>query len=94
MKKLISILVLATFIIPFIRFDAIAGEKVIYGNDDRLDYNKMSASIKPLADSVVSLWNSYDVTLEGDSYKLDTSNFGDTVGLCPEERFREQKMGA
>ncbi|MEA3307104.1 MAG: serine protease, partial [Elusimicrobiota bacterium] len=53
-----------------------------------------SASIKPLADSVVSLWNSYDVTLEGDSYKLDTSNFGDTVGLCPEERFREQKMGA
>ncbi|MEA3307105.1 MAG: serine protease [Elusimicrobiota bacterium] len=94
MKKLITLLVLSSLIIPFTHFNLSANGKVIYGDDDRLDYNKMSASIKPLADSVVSLWNSYDVTLEGDSYKLDTSNFGDTVGLCPEERFREQKMGA
>ncbi len=94
MKKLISILVLATFILPFTSFNLNAGGKVIYGDDDRLDYNKMSTSMKTLSDSVVSFWKSADVTLEGDSYKLSTSNFGDTVNLCPEERFREQKMGA
>ncbi len=94
MKKLISILILSTLIIPFIPFNINAGEKVIYGSDDRLDYNKMSTSMKTLSESVVSLWKSYDITLEGDSYKLATTNFGDTVGLCPEERFKEQKMGA
>ena len=94
MKKLISILVLATFILPLTSFNLNAGGKVIYGDDDRLDYNKMSASMKKLADSTVSLWKSADVTLEGDSYKLATTNFGTTVNLCPEERFREQKMGA
>jgi V8-like Glu-specific endopeptidase len=94
MKKLISILVLSALIIPFIPFNINAGEKVIYGNDDRLDYNKMSTSMKTLADSVVSLWESGDLTPTGDSYKLATTNFGDTVGLCPAERFREQKMGA
>ena len=101
MKKLVSILILSTLIIPFARFNANAGEfdmntgvKVIYGDDDRLDYNKMSDSMKTLADSVVSLWKSMDVSLEGDSYRLYTSNFGRAVNLCPEERFREQKIGA
>ncbi|MBU2530162.1 MAG: serine protease [Elusimicrobia bacterium] len=94
MKKLISILFLATFILPFTLANLSASEKVIYGDDNRLDYNKMSASMKTLADSVVSFWKSADVTPNGDSFKLATSNFGDTMGLCPEERFREQKMGA
>jgi V8-like Glu-specific endopeptidase len=94
MKKLISILVLSALIIPFIPFNINAGEKVIYGDDDRLDYNKMSTSMKTLADSVVSFWKTADVKLEGDVYKLSTQKFADAVGLCPEERFREQKMGA
>ncbi|MCG2724850.1 MAG: serine protease [Elusimicrobia bacterium] len=94
MRKLISILVLATFITSFTSFDLFAGEKVIYGNDDRLDYNRMPFSMRKLADSVVSLWESHNLTLEGDSYKLKTKKFADAMDLCPAERFGEQQMGA
>ncbi|MEA3307443.1 MAG: serine protease [Elusimicrobiota bacterium] len=94
MKKLISILILSTLIIPFSSFNSYATDKVIYGDDNRLDYNNMSSSMKKLADSVVSLWGASALMPEGNSYKLDTINFGDTYNLCPEERFREQKFGA
>ena len=94
MKKLMTILVLSTLIIPFTLFNLSAEEKVIYGDDDRIDYNAMPASMKNLADGVVSLWESSKVTLEEGSYNLNTRIFGDVMNLCPEERFIEQKMGA
>lgn len=73
---------------------ASAADKVIYGSDDRLDYFEAPASRKVLADSVVSLWNSYKVTKDGANYKLSTMKFADANNLCAGERFREQQKGA
>ncbi|MEW5907370.1 MAG: serine protease, partial [Elusimicrobiota bacterium] len=73
---------------------ASAENKVIYGSDDRLDYFEAPASRKTLADSVVSLWNSYKVTKDGANYKLSTMKFADANNLCAGERFREQQKGA
>lgn len=72
-----------------------AGEKVIYGTDDRLDYYQSAPAMRKLADSVVSLWRGSDVTTAaGGSYKLATANYGSSMGLCAGELFREQPIGA
>jgi len=92
MKKLIMLTAaLATFF-----SSSYADDKMIYGDDDRADYFAMSAGMKDLANSVVSLWESSSVKLdaESNSYTLETQNFGERLNLCPDERFREQAMGA
>ncbi len=73
-----------------------AGEKVIYGTDDRLDYYQAAPDMRKLADSVVSLWKGSDVTqaADGKSFSLATANYGTTMSLCAEEPFREQPLGA
>lgn len=81
----------ALLILPALSF---AESKSIYGEDNRKDYFEMSASFKPIADSVVSMWKSASVTAEGSGFKLQTMNFGDRLNLCPNERFREQPIGA
>jgi hypothetical protein len=71
-----------------------AGNKVIYGADDRLEYFQAPADQRWLADSVVSLWNSWDLAREQDSYKLSTAKFADAVGVCESEPFSQQPIGA
>ncbi|MEW5951209.1 MAG: trypsin-like serine protease [Elusimicrobia bacterium] len=73
-----------------------ASDKMIYGDDNRIDFYAMNSSKKSLADSVVSFWENASVTYDSasSSYKLKTVNFGDRLNLCPDERFREQPIGA
>ena len=73
---------------------ACAESKSIYGYDDRLDFYQAQASMRTLSDSVVSLWDSANVTPFPSGYNLATKNYGTTYGLCPYERFREQPIGA
>ncbi len=75
---------------------AFAGEdKVIYGSDDRLDiYQVTDARLLKLADSTVGLFNSYDISLEGQVAKLATESYADGYGLCKEEPFYDQVTGA
>ncbi|MCM2266414.1 MAG: serine protease [Elusimicrobiales bacterium] len=69
--------------------------KSIYGEDNRKDYFQMSAGMKTLADSVVSFWKAGDVeTLNPGGVRLKTVNFGQRLNLCPDEKFREQPIGA
>ena len=68
--------------------------KTVYGADNRLDYYEAPADMKVLADSVVSLWKAKHVSLSGDKASLAHVNFGEAMGLCPSERFREQPLGA
>ena len=89
--KSLSILAAAAVILPQL---AGAESKSIYGNDDRLDYFEASPAMRNLADSVVSLWPSKQVTFEGGQYKLATIGFGEALNLCPNEKFREQPIGA
>jgi len=71
-----------------------AGTKSIYGEDDRKDYFQMSGDMQTVANSVVSMWKSASVTVGASGHKLQTMNFGDRLNLCPDEKFREQPIGA
>ena len=75
---------------------AIAGaaDKVVYGADDRLDYYQADASMRRLADSVVSLWKAADVQPAAGGFRLATGNYGEVMGLCEGEPYREQPIGA
>ena len=76
-------------------FSAAAADKVIYGDDNRLDiYQVSDPEMLKLADSTVGLFQGYDVTLEGDKAKLDTTSYSQSYGLCKEEPFYEQVTGA
>jgi len=89
--KSVSLLAAAAVLLPSL---ASAGAKSIYGDDNRLDYFEASPAMRTLADSVVSLWPSKQVKLEGGEYKLRTIGFGEALNLCPGEKFREQPIGA
>ncbi len=96
MKKLTLIAIVTALLMPILPFSLNAGGKVIYGEDDRIDYNAMPESMKKLANSVVSLWSSDDLTLDASKnvYKLKTQKFAEALNLCKTERFREQPIGA
>ncbi|HMK37111.1 MAG TPA: serine protease [Desulfomonilaceae bacterium] len=72
-------------------------QKVIYGADDRKDLYELPQDdrMKSSADSVVALFQAGNVKDEGDgTSSLFTSNFGVSRNLCPQERFRDQPVGA
>jgi len=68
---------------------------VIYGDDDRQDYNQVSDSgRKKLAESTVALFKADQVKVKDGKANLSTSNFGESYNLCPDEPFRDQPSGA
>ena len=81
--------------IPFAFSADKAGDKVIYGADDRLDiYQVTDAKMLKLADSTVGLFQESDVYVSGDKAMLTTESYADGYGLCKEEPFYEQATGA
>jgi len=87
----IALLVISTLATP-----SLAGNKMIYGDDDRVDYYAMPENLKWAADSTVALWKRKSMWLdqEAATYNLATYTFGEAYGLCTGERFREQPAGA
>jgi hypothetical protein len=71
-------------------------QKVIYGTDDRVDVFQLPAGPNlDDADSVVALFDSSDITDNGNGTStLRTQNFGTARNLCAGERFRNQPTGA
>jgi V8-like Glu-specific endopeptidase len=77
-------------------------QKVIYGVDNRQDYYQLDdqseSKIKKQCDSVVSLFNNDDLvpvqTDSGQQFSLGTSKFGEAYGLCEQEIFFNQPVGA
>jgi hypothetical protein len=71
------------------------GEKVIYGDDDRLDiYQVTNSRDVELADSTVALMEAGKLTRSGDKFEIAAEQFGVEFGLCDKEPFREQPSGA
>ncbi len=69
-----------------------AGERVIYGDDNRTEIHQASPYWQRIADSTVALFNSSDLTDAGNgSYKVGGSNYGSSYNLCEDEPFREQQ---
>jgi V8-like Glu-specific endopeptidase len=70
-------------------------QKVVYGVDNRQDYYQLSQQQKDECDGVVSLFFNDDIMDGGNGQsKIRTGVFGDAYGLCQEEKFREQPIGA
>ena len=72
-----------------------AGQKSIYGTDDRIDIFQLTDPlILNNVNSVVSLFHSNDVVDNGNGTStLQTHNFGTSHNLCLTERFRDQPLG-
>ncbi|MBX9766131.1 MAG: trypsin-like peptidase domain-containing protein [Bdellovibrionales bacterium] len=66
--------------------------KVIYGNDDRQDlYQVQDSRLEHIARSTVALMKSATVKMkDGKNARLVAPTFGQAMGLCEDEPFREQ----
>lgn len=73
-----------------------AADKMIFGEDDRVESYSVPARFRQAADSTVSLWKKNSLRLDPatGSYRLPTYNFGQAYDLCPGTRFMEQPVGA
>ncbi len=108
MKTITNIFILALFTLLFIscqdskslkHFSADslenANDRVIYGDDDRLDVYEAADYWKTKADSTVALMKATTLTAQSDgTTKIGGSIFGDSYGLCPNEPFRKQRSAA
>ncbi|OGR94965.1 MAG: hypothetical protein A2016_12215 [Elusimicrobia bacterium GWF2_62_30] len=76
--------------------NALAADKIIYGEDDRVDYYAMPESFRWAADSTVSLWKKKSMLpdLAAGKYTLGAFNLGQAYNLCPGTRFADQDAGA
>ena len=81
----------AVLVLPVL---SLAQGRSIYGADNRLVFYEASADMKVLSLSVVSFWKSAKVVEYDGGYSLTTKPFGDALGLCPGEKFRDQFVGA
>lgn len=69
--------------------------KVIYGNDDRLDYyQEADAKIRGAADSTVALIKPALLTTNGATTTIATTSYGQSYGLCPSEAFYSEETAA
>lgn len=100
MKRIIDAALVAAVALLAFPSAAISGNKIIYGDDNRLELFETPAARKTLANSVVSLWKAGDVEASGSKVKLKTKKFTDMINeqagapLCATEPFREQPVGA
>lgn len=69
--------------------------KLIYGVDDRKDYYELESKQKQECDGVVSLFDRSNIQEDGNGQStLRTEKFADAYGLCEQETFRKQPVGA
>ena len=92
-RKTAALFCAALFSLPAF---ASAGNKIIYGVDDRTELYEVPARFRQAADSTVSLWRKNQIKPDPASglMQLFTVNYGERYDLCPDVRFREQPVGA
>lgn len=91
-KTLVAIVTLAALSLPVF---AQIRPQVIYGNDDRFDlYQLQNRRLLELADSTVALFPANSVAINRETARLTTYHYGQRYGLCKEEPFYEQYLGA
>lgn len=72
-----------------------AADRMIYGQDDRVDYYDMPERFRYAADATVLLTRKGMIKKMPDgSSRLLAAHFGQTYGLCPEVKFRDQPVTA
>lgn len=75
--------------------EAYLDAKVVYGNDNRIEYYQASEKYKTLAKSTVALFKKSGLLKQSDgSYQIIGKTFGVSHALCAAEPFREQTTAA
>lgn len=71
-------------------------QEVIYGDDNRVDYyEETDGSLRDLSESTVALMSKSQIASSVNGLnRLTGSNYGKSLGLCPDERFVDQTTGA
>lgn len=64
--------------------------KVIYGSDDRRDLYQVDPATALLADATAIMVLPQELIASGDSLRLNTIPFGESLALCPDEPFYTQ----
>jgi len=92
-RKTAALFCAALFCVPSF---ASAGNKIIYGVDDRTELYEVPERFRQAADSTVSLWKRQQVKLDQATGRINllTGNYGEAYNLCPEVRYAEQPVGA
>jgi len=68
-----------------------AGDKVIYGDDNRKNlYESTNAMELDLAESTAALISSSDLRAETDGFRIPSTTFGESFGMCASERFTNE----
>jgi hypothetical protein len=89
------VLALAAALVAAVPASAQFRAKVVYGTDGRIDlYQTDSARLRSLADSTVALFQASGVTASNGVATLATQSYAAQYGLCKEEPFFEQEVGA
>lgn len=104
MKKFKSFLPLGLLLLAASPYAAAGGfddfdTKVLYGSDSRKEYHEIAPDLRPMADSVVSLWDKDNLEqITPGSFRLKTEQFGEMNvqggKLCESEPYRDQPSGA
>ncbi|MEI7482159.1 MAG: serine protease [Elusimicrobiota bacterium] len=88
----------AVFLVGIFILSAVSSKaenKIIYGEDDRVEYYQVPEKFRAASDSIVSIWMKDQVaqsTADGD-YVLSAPPIMEKQNLCPGVRFREQPSG-
>jgi hypothetical protein len=70
-----------------------AGQRAIYGVDDRRETFDLPAASRRLADASVALVETSDLERAGTEWRLKTVSFRDEYNLCSDEHFVNQPLG-
>ncbi len=71
-----------------------SSEKVIYGEDDRLNVSSANQRWKDIARSTVALIKSNQININGSDYSLPRTSYGQSMGLCSSEPFYNEPNAA
>jgi V8-like Glu-specific endopeptidase len=80
--------------ILFVTSAAALKARVIYGDDNRVDYYDASLGEKHLADSTVALMRASVLSANGDVTQISSVPYGQQMSLCPNEPFYSQETAA
>ena len=70
-----------------------AGQRAIYGVDDRKEAFEIPASARQLAAASVALVQASDLRRSSGGWRLATTSFKEEYELCPQEKFGSQPLG-
>ena len=70
-----------------------AGQRAIYGVDDRREAFQIPASARQLAAASVALVQAADLRRSNNGWRLATTSFKEEYELCPQEPFASQPLG-